>query len=178
MQTKWPWLERIFNFDFPAEKMPDILERLLGTTVRIEAVVNDLDDGPLAKRERADSWSIKENIGHLACLEPLWMQRFDDMLSGVETMCEADLTNQPTNDANFNSQNIETIVSAFQRHRTRMIRMLRELSVAQWSATALHPRLACPMRVVDLCMFVADHDDYHLARIRYLSELFAKKTTA
>ena len=32
-------------------------------------------------------------------MEPLWMSRFDDILSGLETMREADLTNQPTIDA-------------------------------------------------------------------------------
>ena len=97
------------------------------------------------------------------------MSRVDDMLDGRETMREADLTNQPTIAANFNSQKIDAIVSEFQRQRTAMIQKLRELSVAQWSATSLHPRLMSQMRIVDLCQFIADHDDYHMARIRYLS---------
>ena len=37
--------------------------------------------------------------------------------------------------------------------------------------TALHPRLLTPMRVIDLCFFVAEHDDHHLARIWELLQL-------
>jgi predicted short-subunit dehydrogenase-like oxidoreductase (DUF2520 family) len=29
--------------------------------------------------------------------------------------------------------------------------------------TSLHPRLKRPMRLIDLCFFVAEHDDHHLA---------------
>jgi hypothetical protein len=36
----------------------------------------------------------------------------------------------------------------------------------------LHPRLNQPMRVVDLLFFVAEHDDYHLARISELIREF------
>jgi hypothetical protein len=34
--------------------------------------------------------------------------------------------------------------------------------------TAHHPRLEQPMTVVDLCFFVAEHDDHHLAAITSL----------
>lgn len=103
MQSKWPWFERKFNFDFPAEKMPEIVERLVGTTLRIEAAVADLDETVLTKRETVGSWSIKARV--------------DDMLDGRETMREADLTNQSTIAANFNSQQVDAIVSEFQRQR-------------------------------------------------------------
>ena len=35
--------------------------------------------------------------------------------------------------------------------------------------TALHPRLQQPMRILDSAIFQADHDDWHLSRIRDLS---------
>jgi hypothetical protein len=31
--------------------------------------------------------------------------------------------------------------------------------------SALHPRLKTPMRTMDLFLFVAEHDDHHLATI-------------
>jgi len=31
--------------------------------------------------------------------------------------------------------------------------------------SAFHPRLKKPMRIIDLAFFVAEHDDYHLAKI-------------
>jgi hypothetical protein len=34
--------------------------------------------------------------------------------------------------------------------------------------TAVHPRLGAPMRLIDHALFVADHDDHHLAAITEL----------
>jgi hypothetical protein len=36
------------------------------------------------------------------------------------------------------------------------------------SFTAIHPRLEASMNVTNLAYFVAEHDDYHLARISEL----------
>jgi len=38
--------------------------------------------------------------------------------------------------------------------------------------TALHPRLRVPMNLVDHAFFVAEHDDYHLARMTELLREF------
>ena len=40
--------------------------------------------------------------------------------------------------------------------------------------TAPHPRLRVPMNLVDHAFFVAEHDDYHLARITELLIEFAR----
>ena len=40
---KWPWIERKFNFDYPAAKYPDVLKRLRGTPARIEERVEGHD---------------------------------------------------------------------------------------------------------------------------------------
>jgi hypothetical protein len=35
-------------------------------------------------------------------------------------------------------------------------------------ATAVHPRLKRPMRLIDLCFFIAEHDDHHLTIVSRL----------
>ena len=171
IQNKWPWFERHFNFDFPAEKMPDILERLRGTPPRVDAAVGQVD-AELARRAEGDTWSIQENVGHLADIEPLWSGRIDDILSSNPTMREADLTNQATFDANHNQAELSELCGRLHRVRRELVAKLDGLNPQQWSASALHPRLNEPMRIVDLCFFVAEHDDYHLARIRHLIQRF------
>jgi hypothetical protein len=47
-----------------------------------------------------------------------------------------------------------------------MLRLLDPLTLADAARTAVHPRLKISMRLVDLCYFVAVHDDHHLAVIR------------
>jgi hypothetical protein len=38
----------------------------------------------------------------------------------------------------------------------------------QLGLTAVHPRRQQPMRVIDMALFVADHDDHHLAKMTEL----------
>ena len=49
--------------------------------------------------------------------------------------------------------------------RSETIKRLRKLNEIAIYQTALHPRLKQPMRTMDLFLFVAEHDDHHLARI-------------
>ena len=49
------------------------------------------------------------------------------------------------------------------------------MSPAELARTALHPRLRQPMSVVDLCFFVAEHDDHHLRTIDELKKVKCDK---
>ena len=57
--------------------------------------------------------------------------------------------------------------SALQRSR------LESLSDEEFARSSIHPRTKIQMRIIDLCVFAADHDDYHLARISELKRSFA-----
>ena len=166
-EVKWPWFERTFAFDFPPEKMPDIVERLRGTPARIGAQVALLGD-EIVKVKAGATWSIQENIGHLADLEPCWIGRLDDILAGEETMREADLTNQKTANANHNALSLAATCEAFRVQRDSFLSKLADVEPESFAKASIHPRLNKPMRVVDLAFFVAEHDDYHLARIAHL----------
>jgi uncharacterized damage-inducible protein DinB len=172
MPGKWPWFERKFNFDFPTEKYPDIVERLRGTPARVEELTGTIPADVLTRRD-ADTWSIQENAGHLADAEPLWAGRIEDILGGADVMREADLTNTKTHNANHNARSLGEVTASFRTLRTDLIRRLESLSDAGFAKSSIHPRTKLRMRVVDLCTFVADHDDYHLARISELRHKFA-----
>ena len=58
------WTERTFNFDFPPEVFPGIVERLRGTPARIGELVHDVPQTMLIRRIN-DRWSVNEHIGHL-----------------------------------------------------------------------------------------------------------------
>ena len=91
--TKLPWFSRAFNFDYPVERWPDILERFRGTPARIEDKVTGLSRDLLTRRD-GRTWSIQENIGHLLDLEPLFDGRLDDFLAGREVLRAADVVEQ------------------------------------------------------------------------------------
>ncbi|MFE3871057.1 hypothetical protein ACFX5F_07460 [Flavobacterium sp. ZS1P70] len=65
------WFDRNFNFDTNQNIFPSILERLLGTPLRVEEKFKSIQPTILTYKIN-NTWSIKENVGHLIDLEPLW----------------------------------------------------------------------------------------------------------
>ena len=165
--SKWSWIERSFNFEFPATKFPDLVERARGTPVRVEALIAGLDHS-MVTRTDGKGWSIQENIGHLIDLGYLPLQRIDEVLAGQDVLVAADMTNRKTNDANHNARSIDELLLEFRHERGLLVTRLEGLDESDWSKSALHPRLKQPMRIVDIAYFDSEHDDYHLARISEL----------
>jgi len=165
---KWPWIERHFDFDYPATKFPDLLERLRGTPARIEELVADLGGDKLTGSD-GQGWTIQENIGHILDCEQLWVRRLDQLLAGESELCAADMSNFKTHSANYNAGDGKELLATLRATRGGLVARLEALSPNDWARVAHHPRLDRPMRLVDLVLFACEHDDYHLARIRHLT---------
>ncbi|HEV2803679.1 MAG TPA: DinB family protein [Chthoniobacterales bacterium] len=161
------WFSRTFELGLPPDAAPEILDRLRSTPDRLAAAVAGVSPESLTKR-RDNKWSIQENAGHLFDLESLWDQRLDDYARGAETLRPADLENRKTHEAHHNDRPISGILENFRAARLTIVEKIARLTPAELSRTALHPRLQKPMTVVDLCYFVAEHDDHHLRAIKDL----------
>lgn len=168
------WFERKFDFAFQQNIFPSIIERLEGTPIRLIAKVKQIPSEILDLKPQ-DKWSIKENIGHLTDLELLWQSRLCDILENREYLRPADLENTKTNLAMHNKTDIVELLSKFQNLRNITLKKLAELDEKDVYKSALHPRLEKPMRTMDLFLFVADHDDHHLAIITKISTTHSKK---
>lgn len=173
MGSQVKWFNRKFQFDSEQNIFPSIIERLWGTPFRLEAKLQMIPPNILETRYE-DSWSIKENIGHLSDLEPLWQGRLQDILSGEKMLRATDLQNTKTTEANHNAKSIELLLKEFTDIRMQTLDMLGPLSEEQIFMSALHPRLQNPMRTMDNFLFVAEHDDHHLAHISELSRLLSE----
>jgi uncharacterized damage-inducible protein DinB len=121
-------------------------------------------------RRAKGKWSALEETGHLLTLEPLWLARAEDYLAGKSELTAADLTNQATDEANYNTQGLEEILAEFWMARGQLVDRVSGLDAAVLGRAIPHPRLKVPMRLVDHLYFVAEHDDHHLARIWELIE--------
>lgn len=166
------WFTRTFSFDTPLELFPNILERLRGTPARVEELTRNLKKDDLIRRDE-DKWSIQEQVGHLLDLEELWLARLDDFEASIETLRPTDLANSRTYEANHNSKDLENLLSSFRARRMEFVERLENYDEEFLSKTALHPRLQTPMRVIDNALFVAEHDDHHLARVTELKKLWS-----
>lgn len=164
------WFDRKFNFDSAQNIFPSAIERLAGTPARLEEKFKFIS--PEMQEIRIDdSWTIKENVGHLTDLEPLWQGRLYDILNNETELRTTDLLNSKTTEANHNAVSIEVLLSNFRQIRNETICMIEKLTEEEIFKFALHPRLKTPMRTMDLFLFVSDHDDHHLDRITELTNI-------
>ena len=161
------WFDRKFRFDTPAWMFPMVVERLRGTPARAEELVEAVAAAVLTRRHGKE-WSAQEHIGHLLDLEPIWFGRVDDILSGAPRLRDADLANRKTHEAGHNGAPIAEILRLFRQARGELVRRLDDLDASAAERAAVHPRLELSMRLVDLILFVAEHDDHHLARVSRL----------
>ena len=167
-QTKW--FDRKFDFSRTENIFPSLIERLAGTPARLEEKLKTIPSAILEKKPD-NTWSIKENIGHLTDLEPLWQGRLEDIKNGEKELRPTDLANRKTDEANHNSKSIELLLREFREIRNKTLLMLQDIDEETIFKSALHPRLKTPMRTMDLFLFVAEHDDHHLARITEIGKI-------
>jgi uncharacterized damage-inducible protein DinB len=171
------WFDRTFRFDLPVAFFPAVLERLRGAPPRLEEKLRAAAQ-ELRIRRPGDSWSAQEHAGHLLDLDDLHTARLDDYRSGAKTLRPADLANRRTFEANHNSRPLEEILTGFRRGRSEFVRALEGWDEPRLIDTAIHPRLNQPMRLIDMAVFVADHDDHHLARMTEILREFERSGSA
>ncbi len=158
------WFERKFEFSFPVKQLPNLCSRLRGTPARLEETLRGRAHKILIGKPR-DKWSAQEHAGHLLDLEPLWLARVNDYVTGSDQLTVVDLTNRKTYEANHNDRPLDQILTEFRKAREKLLKRVDELDASLFAFAIPHPRLKTPMRLVDHLYFVAEHDDHHLARI-------------
>lgn len=163
MITKW--FDRKFDFGFGMERYDSLYERLQNAPVRYKQEVLDLPE-KILQLKQDEKWSVKENIGHLLLLEPLWYIRFEEIREGRPEMSPADLNNTATYESSFNDTAIQTLIERFSKTRNKTMSFLNDLKQDTFLQSSIHPRLQRPMRIIDMMHFVAEHDDHHLHTIR------------
>jgi uncharacterized damage-inducible protein DinB len=164
---KTPWFERKFPAIEDNGLLPTILERLDGTAARLTDKMKRINSHLTHSKE--GEWSIKKEIGHLIDLEPLWLERAQQILKGEGKLLVADLTNQKTHDANHDNFSVVALIKKFKSERQKLVQILQNITENDLGKAAIHPRLGTPMRMIDLAFFVAEHDDHHLAQITHLA---------
>jgi uncharacterized damage-inducible protein DinB len=159
------WFDRNFNFSFGTEKYAGIRQRLKQAPDILNDLLRNIPEQILVQKP-AGKWSVKEHTGHLSVLEPLWRIRWQDILDKKPVLTTADLNNTATSRAGFNDNDILSLLERFAQERNTTLSFLDSIDPQNESQTSLHPRLQQPMRIIDLALFVAEHDDHHISVIR------------
>ncbi|MDD3731394.1 MAG: DinB family protein [candidate division Zixibacteria bacterium] len=168
-QTRW--IDRKFELNYPVGVFPCVVARIKGTPARLEEIAASLTP-ELLTAPVENGWTIQENIGHLIDSEALFSRRLNDYLSGHETLQPASLDGRKTAASNHNARDIKDILRMFRMVRGAFVTQLEALDENMVGRSALHPRLNIQMRLIDMVYLMAEHDDFHIARIYELIEHF------
>ena len=162
------WTARRFEFDFPVEVHPEMLERLRGTPARVADRLKGVPHEHLRRRP-GSRWSVQEHAGHIADLDDiLFLPRLEEYVAKVATLRAADTANRQTEAANHNARSLDDVLAHMRRARSAIVSRIELLDVEAFGRVAFHSRLHVPMRLVDMMFFHAEHDDYHLASMTEL----------
>lgn len=172
MVQKAAWNERRFEFSLPVSMFPNVLERLRGTPARLEDLLKSVKPTILSRR-KGNSWSIKENIGHLILTETLLLGRIEDFVQRLNRLRPVDQGSQNNSLPEYDEKEIDSILEEYRQTRQQYVSRLESLSDDDFNHPAEHPGLMQTMRIVDQMYFAAEHDDHHLARISELKRVFA-----
>lgn len=164
------WADRTFDFSSSEALAPQILERLRGTPRRLEERTSGLTPAHLSRRD-GDRWSILENAGHMLDGEERLLARLDDLDAGLPELRGVDADPRPPTGSDPDAESVESIVARFRNARHRLVRRIEGMSPRELRRSALHPRLRTHLRVCDLMLVAAEHDDHHLARISELRRI-------
>jgi uncharacterized damage-inducible protein DinB len=162
------WFERKFDLSFDVEQYSTIYQRLQQAPDTLVTIIQNKPDDILTHQPDG-KWSVKEHIGHLALLEPLWRTRIRDILEKKPTLTPTDLENKATSEAGFNNYTIEELIGKFSKERKETLALLDSINVKDQHGTSLHPRMQQPMRIIDIMYFTAEHDAHHMGVIKEIS---------
>lgn len=154
------WSDRRFQFGHTADYIPFFMERLRATAPRLEEMTVRVPEDIMEVRED-DKWSVKEHIGHLADIEPLYDRRLEDLLAGRD-LTPADPENKATVAAHHNQYPINELVYHFRQVRDNFLKQVEHFSVADLERKAMHSRLGQVLSLADMLYFIAEHDNHHL----------------
>lgn len=158
--NKTAWFDRVFTFGQPAGMLPFFLERLDGSIARLQQKTQGISEEKLSNMVDG-KWSVKQNIGHLAEVDEIAIQRVDQVVAGISPMAPAVI--QPGRD--YNAMPIQEVLVYFRTNRIKKLQHFMQLNEADFAKTSLHPRLKVQLNPVDLAYFGAEHDDHHIVRI-------------
>ena len=168
------WFDRTFTLGLAVADAAGVISRLRSTPDRLHAALEGVPE-PVRVHRPGGRWSMQEHAGHLFDLDVLFDQRLDDFDRGAETLRAADLENRRTHEAGHNERAPGAILDQFRDARAAMVARLDRMGPSGLSRMSRHPRLGQPMSVVDLCYFIAEHDDHHLAAIADIAATLAAR---
>lgn len=162
-----PWSQRELPFGRGLDELPVLMERARGTPHRLRALLQHRAPEALSLR-LSGTWSVMEHIGHLITLQDRFEERVTDFELLRPRLCVIDLSDQERTLAGHRQRDLGDVLEELHLKRMAFLRRVERLPQASLSHVAAHPCKDRPMRPMDMLLWIAEHDDHHLATLRAL----------
>ncbi|MEZ4756551.1 MAG: DinB family protein [Flavobacteriales bacterium] len=160
-----PWNERQLTFGRGIDELPLLVERVLGTPARIMLLVQGLPLERISMRVTG-RWSVKDHLAHLILLDERMEVRADDLQARRGTLSPIALDDQDRFLSIHRHRPFGDMVEEFRLRRNYLVGRFAQLDASALEHRAEHPCRGMSMSAVDQLLFIAEHDDHHLALMR------------
>ncbi len=164
-----PWSQRTFDYGRSLDELPVLLERVQGTTARLSNLFSRQPEEKLL--HRADGkWSAIEHLGHLLTLQDRFYNRVDDFEHRRNRLCDINLRDQVPFLQRQRLRMLGDVLEEFRLKRLDFAQRVERFHRRSLEHAAYHPCQDRIMRPMDMLLWIAEHDDHHLASVRTLLE--------
>lgn len=162
-----PWSQRRLEFNKGVEDLPFLLERMAGTPARVAALFRELSMESMTLRVH-DDLSVLDRVAQMLYLDIRFQDRVDDLLARRPRLCEIAFADEGTLRAAQRDRDIGDMLEEFRLRRSSLVHRFNALDTSTISFKAMHPCQKRPMGVVDMALWIAEHDDHILAESRQM----------
>lgn len=151
------------------DELPVLLERVQGTTARLSDLLARRPVEKLLQRAEG-KWSAMEHLGHLLTLQDRFYTRVDDFAQRRTKLCDINLRDQVPFLKGQCLRMPGDVLEEFRLKRLDFANRVEHLHRRSLEHAAYHPCQDRSMRPMDMLLWIAEHDDHHLASVRALLE--------
>jgi hypothetical protein len=149
------------------EQIQSVISRLASAPARLAAALSRLEDADSVMGVGADEWSPAEVLAHLRASNATLEPRIYHVLIRDNPTLPAFDERRWAEVARYASLPIIESLEALRLIRNELVRTLRSIPEADWQRTGTH-EVRGPMTVFDIAIYIANHDDEHIAQIEQL----------
>ncbi|HTD99086.1 MAG TPA: DinB family protein [Mucilaginibacter sp.] len=148
---------------------PSLISRLKTQHESLPVIIAKLNQTQLEQNPVPGKWSIKDNIAHLACYQPMFiarMHRIEEQDGVTFDRYSADIDPEFPG---WQSRNVDDLLNQIAIDRETIINLITSLQPQQLSRTGIHPKYG-KLTMTEWAEFFLLHEAHHLFTIFQLVE--------
>jgi hypothetical protein len=141
-----------------------ILTRLRYQHKTIGELIDGIPEDQIRFRPDPAKWSVFENIAHLACYQPVFLDRIDKILAGSSPSFTRYTAEQDPSFPTYLEMPLSGLLADLEKKRHRILQQLSAMGERQLALTGIHPRFGL-LTLTSWTEFFLLHEAHHLYTI-------------